>query len=382
MIRLYSLTIFCYVFLYSVGFAQDISSRIGGGIDFLPSDSSFKLNFTPRFQILYVGEIEPSIESYVDKLTIRRARLEFSGFVLDDKFCYELALALSNEDTGPASPENNLTANIVLDAVIKYNFINNWEVWFGQTKLPGNRERVISSQKLQFVDRSQVNAMYNIDRGMGVQLHNNHKIGQALIREQFAVSFGEGRNRTEPNIGGYEYTARLEVLPFGAFTNKGDYFGSDLEREPSPKLSIAATYDQNNNTTRVSGFTGDYLSESKDQKVVFVDGMFKYDGFSTMFEYARKWTDGSPVVSDGAYYTGNGLNVQCGYLFKNNFEVAGRYTNITPEEETGRSEFTEYTLGVSKYIVGHSLKVQSDLTYRDDIGDDSLIYRFQVELSL
>lgn len=372
------------ILLSSNAFSQNlVDAKFGKGIKFQTADSSFLVKFSARFQSLYVGNLNLDTDQYQDNALIRRSRLKFDGYAHTPKLKYKLELAVSNRDNGRISPENNSAANIVLDAVVKYNFMNNWEVWFGQTKLPGNRERVISSQNLQFVDRSQVNGRFNIDRGMGVQLHNNHKIGQALIREQFAVSFGEGRNRTAPNIGGYEYTARLEVLPFGAFTNKGDYFGSDLEREPSPKLSIAATYDQNNNTTRVSGFRGDYLSESKDQKVVFVDGMFKYDGFSTMFEYARKWTDGSPVVSDGAYYTGNGLNVQCGYLFKNNFEVAGRYTNITPEEETGRSEFTEYTLGVSKYIVGHSLKIQSDLTHRDnDLGNDALIYRFQVELAL
>lgn len=360
-----------------------VDAKFGKGIKFQPADSSFSVKFSARFQSLYVGEVNLDTDNYSDNFLIRRSRLKFDGYAHTPRLKYKLELAVSNRDNGRVAPESNLAANIVLDAVVKYNFLNNWEVWFGQTKLPGNRERVISSQNLQFVDRSQVNGRFNIDRGMGVQLHNKHKLGGTIIKEQFAVSFGEGRNRTADNIGGYEYTARMEVLPFGEFTNKGDYFGSDLEREPSPKLSIGATYDQNNNTTRVSGFRGDYLSESKDQKVVFVDGMFKYDGFSTMFEYARKWTDGSPVVADGSYYTGNGLNVQCGYLFKNNFEIAGRYTSINPEDVTNRTDFIEYTLGVSKYIVGHSLKVQSDVTYKDnDLRSDALIYRFQVELAL
>jgi phosphate-selective porin OprO and OprP len=34
----------------------------------------------------------------------------------------------------------------VLDAVAKWNFAENFSLWFGQAKLPGNRERVISSQ--------------------------------------------------------------------------------------------------------------------------------------------------------------------------------------------------------------------------------------------
>ena len=35
-----------------------------------------------------------------------------------------------------------------------WNFYENFELWAGQTKLPGNIERVISSGNLQQVDRS------------------------------------------------------------------------------------------------------------------------------------------------------------------------------------------------------------------------------------
>ena len=38
-----------------------------------------------------------------------------------------------------------------------WHFAKNWELWAGQTKLPGNVERVISSGDLQLVDRSLLN---------------------------------------------------------------------------------------------------------------------------------------------------------------------------------------------------------------------------------
>ena len=63
----------------------------------------------------------------------------------------------------------------MLDAVVKYAFSKNQQIWFGQTKLPGNRERVISSMALQFVDRSNVNSKFNIDRDFGVQLQTQPK---------------------------------------------------------------------------------------------------------------------------------------------------------------------------------------------------------------
>ena len=359
-----------------------IDAKFGKGISLQAADSSFALKFSTRFQSLYVGELDLETDEWNDNILIRRARLKFDGYAYDPRLVYKIELAISNRDNGRVAPESNLAANIVLDAVLKYNFAKGWHIWFGQTKLPGNRERVISSQKLQFVDRSQVNSNFTIDRGMGVQLRHKHNIGRAVIKEQFAWSFGEGRNRTATNVGGYEYTSRLEILPFGEFQSKGDYFGSDLKRENNPKLAVGITYDQNNNTTRVRGFRGDYLSTPRDQITIFVDAMFKYKGFSSMIEYANKETDDNPVVVDGIYYTGEGFTGQAGYLFKNNFEVATRYTIIQPEDITGREEFSQYTLGFSKYFVGHSLKIQSDLTYEDQsVSNDNFIYRFQVEFA-
>lgn len=363
--------------------AQDTTSNsFGKGIQIVARDSSFSMKFSTRFQTLYNGRLNLETDEWADQLMIRRARIKFDGFAYDPRLKYKIELAVSNRDNGKIAEQSNSAANIVLDAVLKYAFSPGWELWFGQTKLPGNRERVISSQKLQFVDRSLVNSRYTLDRGQGIQLRHEHSIGKAILREIGSISMGEGRNLTISNIGGYEYTARVEYLPFGKFSGKGDYFGSDLKREKTPKLSIAVTYDQNNNAPRERGFAGDFLNEHKDIKTYFIDAMFKYQGFSSMFEYANKQTNGSPVTSEGVFYTGTGLNFQMGYLFNNNFEIAGRYTDIIPEEVTGNEGITELTLGISKYFVGHSLKIQSDLTHvTNEFSDNEVRYRFQVELA-
>ena len=50
--------------------------------------------------------------------------------------------------------------------------------------------------------------------------------------------------------------------------------------------------------------------------------------------------------------------MQAGYLLKNDWEVSGRYTNIELDKSiTGKNPEAQYTFGVSKYIVGHKLKV-------------------------
>src|SRR5690606_918016 len=76
---------------------------------------------------------------------------------------------------------------------------------------------------------------------------------------------------------------------------------------------------------------------------------------------------------------GNGLNLQSGYVFDTNWEVSARYTNIDFDSGiTGKDLQNQYTLGFSKYIVGHKLKVQTDISYlTNTISNDQLMWRLQ-----
>ena len=60
----------------------------------------------------------------------------------------------------------------------------------------------------------------------------------------------------------------------------------------------------------------------------------------------------------------------------------GRYTNIELDKiVTGKDAENQYTLGVSKYIVGHKLKVQSDISYLSiDGGTNEVMYRLQFDI--
>lgn len=364
---------------------QERHNTFGDGIRVLDADSTFSMKFSVRIQSLYQGNLNLESREYEDGFQIRRSRLKFSGFAYDPRVTYKIELAIANTDIrSGAVPESGNTSNIVLDAYVTWNFWRNWSLIFGQKKLPGNRERVISSQELQLVDRSNVNAYFNIDRDAGAHLvYENEYL--TLVG---AFTMGEGRNMIIRNRGGHDYTVRAEYLPFGRFTDDGDYFGADLAREPQPKLSLALSYDFNDGATRTGGQLGEFVPEMRDLKTVFADAHFKYRGFSSMAEYANRKSSGSPVVygTDGtfldAFQTGEGLNWQAGYLFKNNLEIAARYTRVTPEAATGRNQNTQYTLGLSRYFVGHNLKIQTDATLIEEPGDDNvLMYRLQVELA-
>ena len=376
---------------------QTIESTFGNGVTVVAADESFSMKFNARVQSLFITEVPEMDFSEVEtNWLIRRSRLKFSGFAYNPKLQYKIELGLSNRDHGGETPETNNTSNLILDAFIKWKVVDNFEIWVGQTKLPGNRERVISSQKLQFVDRSLVNSRFNIDRDMGIQFRNKHMLGGMVFKEAVAISQGEGRNRTVGNQGGLEYTGRVEFLPMGEFTRKGDYVSSDLEREATPKLAIGLTFDHNANAARERGNLGSYVADTayNSLQTVLADFMFKYNGWVVAGEYANKKALGERLVAGDEfisnYYTGSGVNVQLGYLFKNNVEPAFRYTEITPESaglSSDRDLQKMYTFGLSKYVVGHSLKVQTDVSVIDNVAAFSLektfdmLFRFQVEMA-
>lgn len=359
-------------------------NTFGKGIILQAQDSSFYMKFSTRIQNRFDGTISDQTNpNYQDKAYLRRARLKFDGFTYSPRLKYKMEVDVVNGE--------------VLDAVLKWNFYKNLHLWYGQTKLPGNRERVISSQKLQFVDRSLLNSYFNIDRDKGFQLRHDFKVGNMIIRDMASVSIGEGKNFSGSSQG-HDYTARLEILPFGSFESNGDYFSSDLKRESTPKLALGVTYDYNRKAVHSRGqlgnsieytLNGSTVDATKNLSTIFADMMFKYNGWSCMTEYAyKKIADGeSPYIynatsSTQSFYTGNAINTQLGYLLKNNWEFAGRYTIVTPEKVTQYNDMTEYTFGISKYIVGHSLKVQSDVSLRkENTVDDKVIFRLQAELS-
>ena len=392
------------VFLFSLtAYAQDIvNNSFGKGFyNVVAADSSYSMNLAARIQSLYVGEWdvndEDGIHNSSSQFLIRRARLKFGGFVLNPKVKYKIELGLTNKDQGKVASDNNMAPKMILDAVVKWNFYKNFTLWAGQTKLPGNRERVISSANLQLVDRSLVNKVFNIDRDMGVQLRHYFTLGKSFtVVESLAMSQGEGRNLVQDNLGGYQWTARVEVYPFGKFKGKGDYVGGAVKRQQTPKLAIGATYDINNNAVKDRSNMGSYMLiddglgyYETNINSIFIDAMFKYQGFSFMAEYANRQADNPIAVnSDGSETgdvvdVGDGLNLVSGYLFDNDVELTGRYTTISLEKEiTGSDLQSQYTFGLSKYFKGHKLKVQTDVSYLDIENNDTsgLMYRMQFEL--
>ncbi len=344
---------------------------IGKGIRFKTEDDSFYLKFRTRIQTRWDFEETPETGLSQNKAFVKRARLKFDGHFINKDLRYKI--------------EYDVVGGYVRDAMIKYR-MGNFDLWFGQGKLPGNRERVVSSANLQLVDRSIYNKYYTLDRDIGFQLHHTFNIGNVVVRDIYAITSGNGILDNKM-AGGLAFSGKLEVLPFGKFTKKGDYICADVFREEKPKLSLAAYASYNVSAYKDRGQTGNDMGTQKDLLSLGFDALFKYSGYSLMVEYGgRTVTEGTELVYDnngnetGTYYTGKGINIQTGYVFKNMWEISGRYSTTSPDQVVYNSQISDSTLGVSKYIIGHAFKIQSDITYRDIVGKNNMyIFRMQVE---
>lgn len=343
------------------------------GVGVVTSDSAFSLNMRFRMQsrALYnsISDTDLGVSQY--EMRVRRLRLRFEGFMYSPKLTYNIQLSFSRGDMDWSLNENsniNTSPNVLRDAVVYYRPNDRWLFAFGQTKLPGNRQRVVSSGEQQFIDRSIVNVGFNVDRDFGFQAVYNNHFGNFHYLIKGALTSGEGRNVFTTDRG-LAYTGRIEVLPLGKFTNGGDYFEGDLEREPSPKISLAGGMSHNEQARRTAGQIGRDLYAPSDIQTYIFDGLFKYRGVAFYAEYMAREAD-NPVAFNNAgqqrhVLTGQGQNYQLSYIFPNNVELAGRYSRITPNDEVRDFEQNEeaYLAGITKYLRAHRLKVQGNVGY-------------------
>jgi hypothetical protein len=366
----------------------------GKGIGMTSPDSLYQLNIRFRMQNR-VTYIENDGENGTYDGQIRRLRLRLDGYVGNPKFLYAIQLSFAPGDVGEIKEGENI--NIIRDAVVFYRPNKNWNISFGQTKLPGNRQRVNSSGGLQLTDRSINNAKFTIDRDFGFQVHNLNEFKDKFSYNfKSAISTGEGRNVTGKSDDGIAITGKVELFPFGAFAKDGTYFEGDIVREKKPKLMVSGAFQQNNQAKRTQGQLGNDLFEQRTMKSVLIDGMFKYRGWAAMASYMSRATTKNAVTinpeditESNFVYIGDGFDYQLSYITPKNYEFIGRYSTQKVGEDIKAlaPNSKQYSLGMTKYIWEHTFKLQTELTfdtldYVDGTKKSNWYLRFQVEIGI
>lgn len=339
------------------------------------------------------------------RFRMRRLRLRLEGSTADERWSYRFQTDLSG-----TAEEIDGAANYLLDAFVTYNITPRIKASFGQrASFTDNRELFMNSYSLQLVERSRLTSAFATIREFGLFLEGNFRLGNnQYVKPYFVLTNGDGPNVFSRDRGGLKVGGRIDYLPFGLFTNFGQFNQVDLVRELTPKLVIGATYSHNEGVSSRRGRESGailYLDNSNKELLpnfnkLGVDLLFKFRGLSIVGEYVktnatvpagitqRVRTDGSVTtdfdingVQDIPSYIrarmmlGEAWNIQMGYLFKNGISVDGRYTYINSDVHSFLNNGTfynrpyYYTLGVSKYLGrNYGAKIQADLTYVKNNG--------------
>lgn len=362
-------------------------------LGFTAQDSLFQVNIGFRVQSR-AGYQKADGQAGSVEGEIRRMRLKLDGFIYNPKFGYKIELGFSAGDLGVIKAGEN--QNVILDGVLFYKPTKSWTIGFGQTKLPGNNQRVISSGALEFTDRTINNSKFNIDRDFGLFIdYGKENPNHFTYSVKGALTKGEGRNWTKTKDDGISLTAKLELFPLGSFTKNGSHFEADFAREKTPKLLISGAFNQNNNARRSQGQLGSDLFEARTLQSFFFDTMLKYNGWAASANYMSRSTD-NPITRNPldntktqAVFVGEGVDTQLSYLFPSKYQIAGRYStqNVGKEIHAFTPDVEEFAVSFSKYFLEHKVKLQTECSYENmnhfsGNTTGSWYVRFQFEIGI
>lgn len=384
--------------------AQDVemqSYKFGEGLRFV-GESGYNVRITGYAQPMSELKSINSEESNSSRYRMRRVRLRMDGQSSNERFKYRFQVDLSGVSEIGESDEDPL-----LDAYVDYALTNRISVKFGQrSTYTDNRELFMNSNSLQLVERSRLTSAFSSIREFGLFISGRFRAGRgSYLRPHFVLTNGDGKNVYSRDRGGLKIGGRVDYLPFGLFTNMGQFRQIDVMREQVPKLVIGVHYSKNNGmSSRRGRYSGRiiYLNANDQESLpdytkYGVDFLFKYKGFSALGEYIKSTAEVPSDITQrirnngsisesflvnevqdvdsyvkGRMMLGSAYNIQMGYLFKNGFSVDSRYTHLIADEnsflnnETFYNRPNYYTLGIGKLLGrNYGFKVQASVTHVD-----------------
>lgn len=388
----------------------------GTGLVLTSEDGRFmfapRLRVQMRYQFDADGTGDDTEFSHIYQ--IRRARLQFKAHAFNKHNKMKAEFAFSPRDLS-INDAGVVRRSPLLTWYAEFDYLRDFTVRMGQYKIPYSRQRVISSGDLELVDRALTQGEFNHDRDIGIDFRSKDVGGWGgRLRYYAGVYMGEGRDFGDRN-GTLDfkmhYLGRVEVLPMGKFK---DYKEADIERTPTPKLSLGMAYAYHDDSQGLRGVLGTTPDDegTTDYHSMTADYMFKFKGFSSSGEFHWRNGDRNPgdaMIEDPMDPTGTipapvtaarngwGFFVQGGYMIPRiPLQIGARYSNIRglgtddPGDLVNTGGFTslgdkdELGGGISYYFAGHPLKLQADYfhTWEDrdfSAANDGL--RIQLQLA-
>ncbi len=318
----------------------------------------------------------PRTESHFERETegdfrFRRARFKMQGHAFAPWVKYKY--------------EHDLVNTRVLDARMTVGKWEGLQFRFGQWKVDYSRERMESSGKQQFADRSIVNRAFTVDRQKGATVLGRLMKGtRGDSRYYVGVFAGNGRGfRTPPGTPELDHGDGSPMLmaryQWNFLGRDVGHSQSDLEYSEKPSAALSfGTARNRSRYTRFSSSGGGQLDGFElgqpgqySLRQFMEEATLKYRGLSLQHELHWKTIEDNVNVTTtnmrGAY-------VQAGYFFHHlvahipkQLELGGRYGIVDPNRVAHNDLQKELAVVVNWYFYGHGNKLTFD-TSRYSLG--------------
>ena len=335
------------------------------GVRIETTDGKFQTNIQWRAQLRYSYPFDADLDEPDDyqglessTFRISRARLKVGGHAFQPWLKYFMEYDLRNNRL--------LTLRMTLEKVSWFRFR------VGQFKVPYNRERVDSSAKQQFADRSIANRVFTFDRQPGAQVFGRIMPGTRGDSWYWGGVFtGTGRGSSANDDGKMLWVGRYQWNFLG---RDAPFTQTDVEHTEKPAGSFAfAAATNRSQFTRFSSSGGGQLPGFEDGlpgqytlKQWMGEAVFKYRGFSFQHEYHWKRIDDEikKTRTDlrGAY-------AQAGYFLHywiapipKPLEAIARFAFVDSNDAVSDDVFRALSLGINWFFIGHRNKLTFDVT--------------------
>lgn len=336
------------------------------GLDIRSRDGNFAAHIDWRAQLRFTNRDfnDPIVANPDDRegdFVVNRARFKLGGHAYRPWLTYYF--------------EYDLPRSALLDLRFSLKAMDELQLRVGQWKVPFNRERVDSSGKQQFAERSIVTPWFTLDRQQGANLDGRlWKARRADSWYNLGVYSGTGRGGEgsieQPLVlGRWQWNFLKRDLPFSQCDLK-------FHDRPAGTIAVAAASWQGPYTAfstagggALPGFEVGGKGSYKVEQAV-LETAFMYRGFSWQQEVHRKRVE---TVATGEVTELEGWYAQIGYFFHGvadwfppKLEIAVRHAQVDPDVALGEDHIGEATLALNYFFYGHRNKLTLDISRIND----------------
>lgn len=342
------------------------------GFELKTLDNRFAIQIQNRLQLRYANPFDADPRSLSDlardesSFMVRRARFKVAGHAFWPWLKYNMQYDWSQP--------------VLRDFYLDISKFTEAQLRVGRGKVLWNDERVTSSGKQQFANRSIVNDIFTIDRQQGAQL-----FGRVFPDTWYDLSYAIGvfsglgvgeRNNDDANM---MYAGRLQWNFLG---KELSFSQSDIEYHASPSASLAfgaatnqskcTAFETANDSCRaLPGFKVGKAGQYKVEQMM-EEFRFKWRGFSLQNElHWKQVADTLKAEQDPGRITRMmGSYVQAGYFphyaisaVPKQLEFAIRYAFVDPDTARSHDLQQELTAALNWFFAGHSNKLTFEMSH-------------------